>query len=430
MKRILCVLLCLLLLAGCSKKEQKNQSAISTQLLFDSNAPVAPKEEPEDPEAILAQRRDVVEGHMRYMGTVRWQVDEEVTYSYKGIVSGNATTQDTITLKPGRIYQGIPYTHGTGSAYNFLDYAVSQNKDGVYQLSGLSVEALDGINRTAEGSRARVGNDCADCVFWAWSQVSSTISFENTNHMTEAYGCVKVGQYDFYLPIMEDHTKYVCQENGEQTMYAAYAQLQKGDALVYVANNTGGHAIMAVENHVVYQKNGQIDDSKSYITFLEQNAGAEVNQMVAMDGNDVIFLCEVLDKKMTYRQLYRTGYLPITCKELVDPAPLPEATVTETATAYDKDSLFQSTVTSNYRITSVTVTILDGDKVVQKATCHASEKEGYNFWLARFTAATEKPVMIGDIDLTKLKSGTYRCIFQCRVSNGEILTFRDFDLKI
>ena len=433
MKRITCLLLCLvLLLSGCGKKEQakKKQPTIPAQLFYDPKVPVAPTEEPEDPAAILAQRRDVVEGHMRYMGTVRWQVDEEVTYSYKGVVSGNATAQDTITLKPGRIYQGIPYTHGTGSAYNFLDYAVSQNEKGVYQLSNLPQAALDGVNRSGEGNRARVGNDCADCVFWAWSQVSSTIFFENTVHMTEAYGCLKVGDYEFNMPIMETHTKEVTAANGDETMFAAYAQLQKADALVYVKDSSGGHAIMAVENHVEYREDGQIDGSKSYITILEQNAGSEVNQTVRMDGDDVIFLCEILDKKMTYRQLYRTGYLPITCKELVDPAPLAEVKVTETAKTFDKSNLFQSVVSANYRITSVTVTISSGEQVLQKATCHAAEKEGYSFQLPRFLSEIEQDVMIGSIDLSKLKAGTYHCTFDCRLSNGQVVRFRDFQLKI
>lgn len=432
MKRILCVLLCLLvLLSGCGKKEKaKKQGSIPAQLFYDPLVPVAPTEEPEDPEAILAQRRDVVEAHMRYMGTVRWQVDQEVTYSYRGIVAGNATKGDTITLKPGRIYQGIPYTHGTGSAYNFLDYAVSRDEDGVYMLSGLSQAALDGTNRTGEGACARVGNDCADCVFWAWSQVSSSISFENTIHMTETYGCLKVGDYQFDLPIMQSHTSQVTADNGEETMFAAYAQLQKGDALVYVKDSAGGHAIMAVSVHVDYQRSGKIDGKKSYITFLEQNAGSEVRQQTMEEDGKVIYLCEVLDKKISFQQLYNIGYLPITCQELIDPAPLAEATVRETATSFDQDNLFCSVVTSNYRITSVTVTICDGEKVLQKATCHGVEKEGYHFQLLRFTSKAEKPVMIGDIDLTKLPPGTYRCTFDCRLSNGQVVRFRDFDMTI
>ena len=77
MKRRICLLLCgLLLLTGCGATTEETPAADS----FTPDVPVAPETEPTDAEAILAQRRDVVEQYMRYMSTVRWSIDEDITY--------------------------------------------------------------------------------------------------------------------------------------------------------------------------------------------------------------------------------------------------------------------------------------------------------------------------------------------------------------
>jgi len=435
MKQILSFFLCLALLTGFVGCGQTSQSATQAQqatmptiAVFDPKAPVAPETEPESPEDILAHRRDVVEQHMRYMSTVRWSVDSDVTYSYKGIVAGVADAESTITLRAGRVYQGIPYTHGSGSAYGFLDYAVSQDENGVYQLSGLNQEALDGVSRSKMGHQSRVGNDCADMVYWAWAQISSSISFENTNHMTPAYGCLPVGDYEWNEALMRTSTVPTCQENGMQRMFAAYAQLQKGDAIVRIVDSGGGHAIMIVTTHVEYNGD-EIDGEKSYVTILEQGSGPEVEEQTVVDEKtgETIYLCEKTDQERTFATLYQLGYLPITCKELIDPSPLPETEVTDSVEQPSLENLYNGTVTSNYRISSVTITVWNADgQPVQQLVCHAMETEKFTFMLNRIKDKWEQSVLVGNLDINALTPGTYRCTYDCRVSTGEVITFRDF----
>ena len=69
--------------------------------------------EPEDPEAILSYRRDVVEAAMREQSAILWRPAEDITYSLVNNSSGAAadilTDPDrVITLYADRIYQGIP----------------------------------------------------------------------------------------------------------------------------------------------------------------------------------------------------------------------------------------------------------------------------------------------------------------------------------
>lgn len=424
MKKWICLLLCALLLTGCGAAVEQEQTP--TVSIFAPDAPMAPESEPADAAAILAQRRDVVEQHMRYISSVRWSVDEDVTYSY-------ANTEDTtVELKAGRIYQGIPYTHGSGSAYSFLSYATGQDENGVYTLSGLNTAALNGVSRSGMNNLARVGNDCADAVYWAWAQVSSSISFENTNHMTPLFGCVPVGDYDWDSTIMRSSTKNTVEANGQQRMFEAYAQLQKGDGMVHITSSGNGHAVMIVDVHV--ERGGEgIDGEKSFVTVLEQTSGNELGQKHYFDeelGQEV-YLCEVNDKQWSFDRIFGKGYLPITCQELIDPSPLPAATVEDPAENVGFDTMFTSIIKSNYRISSVTVSIEDANgDLVQRSTCNAMERELFTFDLKRFVAESEQSLLRGHLDLEGLPAGQYRCTFDCQVSTGAVIRFRDFTFTV
>ena len=425
MKKWILLLLTGLLLTGCGTTTE--EAPVTGN--FTPDAPVAPETEPADAEAILAQRRDVVEQYMRYMSTVRWSIDEDITYDYSG--TGDPST--TIKLKAGRIYQGIPYTHGCGSAYSWLSYATGQDENGTYTLTGLNKAAINGRSKTEAGNCSRVGNDCADALYWAWSQVATSITFDLTIHMTPVYGCLLVGDYEWTDTVMHRNSREVAEANGKQRMFEAYAQLQKGDGIVHVVSAAvGGHAVMIVDTHVERNEAG-IDGEKSYVTVLEQSSGCEKDEKKYFDeelGQDV-YLCEVVDKQWTFDEIFAKGYLPVTCKELIDPSPLPEPKVVDTNKEPTVDNMFYSTVTSNYRIASVTATVLDAqDRPAQQATCNSLEPEFFTFNLSRFNLDAQLGVLVGKIDPAALEPGQYRCTFDCRLSTGEIIRFRDFTFTV
>lgn len=433
MKQKISLLLCLVLCitaVGCGKKETAQTPVaegkeMPTISVFEPDVPVAPETEPENPEDILAHRRDIVEQHMRYMSTLRWSIDENVTYIY----SEDGDPANTVTLVAGYIYQGIPYSHGSGNAYSWLSYATGQDENGTYTLSGLNKAALNGRSRTTVGNSSRVGNDCADTLYWAWGQVSPSISFAQTIYMTPAYGCVLVGDYEWTDTVMRRNSCEVTEANGKQRMFEAYAQLQKGDGMVHVVSDAvGGHAVMIVDVHVEKTKD-RIDGDKSYVTILQQSSGFEKRYDTYFDeaiGQDV-HLCETVDVQWSFNYIFDKGYLPVTCKELIDPSPLPEPEVEDNNKEPTVDNMFYSTITSNYRIASVTVTVLDAkDRPVQQATCNSMEQEFFTFALSRFDLDAQRGVLVGDIDPAALEPGQYRCTFDCRLSTGEVITFRDF----
>ena len=433
MRKLTCLFLAFILilpLIGCKKK-----AAVADP--FTPDYPTISPTEPEDPSQILSYRRDVVEQAMREQSAVLWTPAEDFTYSMKNNSLGIAADSETdpervVTLEAGKIYQGIPYAHGSGSYYSWLSYATAKDENGVYTLTGITDQHLTGKSSYKENVRARLGNDCADQLFWAWGRICSSISFRGTNTMTPFYGCLPVGDYEFSGTQFNENnnTKDIVARNGEQRMFAAYAQLQKGDGMVLVNRQGAGHAVMVVTTNPVYTAEGQIDGEKSYVTVLEQTSGPEASWEGYYNEQlqQTVYRCEIMDKEWTYNTLIQKGYLPVTIRELIDPSPLPEPEITDYTDAPAADNMFRGIVNSNYRISSITVTIFKGDTIAQEATCFGHQEEMFAFNLFRFTSPTEQPVMQGSINLESLKPGQYRCTFTARISTGEEICFRDFTL--
>lgn len=434
MKKVICyILLLALLLSGCANTAGTSEMTKG----YEPDYPVTSAEESGTEEEILAARRKTVVDEMRSMMTVLWTPTETFSCSKKNYSLGVEADaledpENVATFYKGQIYQGIPYTHGSGSLYSFLSYAESE-ETGVYTLDGLTDQHMTGNCLESPNRRARIGNDCADSVFWAWGRVSNSISFAGTVHMTEAYGCLKVGNYAFLGTNYKDVlTTDVCETTGQQRMYDCYAQMQGGDAVVQMRKN-GGHAALVTDVHIEYNEDGTINGEKSYASIIEQSSTWEVefNTYYNEEIGAEVCMLEEVDEPWTFQLMYDTGYLPITCKELVDASPRAEVTVTDYTDEPTTDNMFTGVIWASYRISSVTVTVTDKKgNTVQAATCYGKQYEMYKFNLYRFTEEIESPVMQGSIDLEALPKGTYRCTFQCRVSTGDNITFRDFEFTI
>lgn len=385
------------------------------------------KEGPE--KSVIDQRRDAAESYMRRMATYMWRAGEDITYTRTNTVRtdedlANYDGTDYISIKAGRLYRGIPYSYSGASAWNFYDYATKPDDKGIAAVSGIHWSALNGVSR--------VGNDCSGAIQLAWDYVGSDIMAANTSNMTKMYGYLPVGEYTTN-DNKYTNTKETCQHNGVTVMHQAYTGLQKADAVVK-RESSWGHTMMIVENHVE-QTAGGVDGEKSYVTVLHQTTAYVKKEAKAFDpeyGEDVYQIYGI-DDKYTYNELYKQGYLPVTCDVFTDAGPVTETVVNDSETEYGFDNILQGTVVSNRLLSSVTITITDETgETVMEGTCYALRQTGRNifsFDLSRFQ--TEVPeLQRGRVAPEELTPGNYHCTHVVRDAHGEYHTMRDFDFAV
>jgi len=395
--RILCIILSLLLLfSGCATGSSATESQQT-----DAD--------------ILAKRRETVQAYMRSMNEILWRADETFTYT---VATGN------IEIVAGRLYKGLPYTGASASDVRLLDHVSEYDSKGIPIISG-----LDDIVLGSPAKKAIIGNDCSGAVWLSWSQFSTSISgFKaSTRQMTQNNGYLRVGNYESEEDTYSN-TLITCENNTKEVMFKAYAQLQPGDAVVYY-NGSKGHAMMVVEN-TIRERDGAITGSSSCIKIVDQTSGTKNSLYYDEKLQEDVYYIGNIEKVYSYIDLFSQGYLPVTCKELNDPSPLPEEKITDSETTATVDNIFQGTFSSNYLIDSVTITITDASgNAAQTAICYNRESNRRSLDLAKFLTAGE-PIVKGAIDLASLPSGTYHCKHVCRTPYGIEHTMREFDFTI
>lgn len=388
-------------------------------------------------EEILTERRQMAMDYMRQMATVIWRATEDIDYAAKTKVDPDDVTGSArLPLLAGRLYQGIPYSYSGSTGESFMEYASDDDGDGIYEVAGLSWRALHG--NSTYGSR--IGNDCSGAINQAWGLFGSSNEFCQTKFWNEAHNYLMVGEYEdfdvveygqFFSENGTQGTYGICEENGADVMYAAYAELLPADSVVNY--KTGGHTMMIVDIDVQY-KNGKIDPAKSTVTTIHQtksysNIGKQTHYFNEELQEDVYQIMG-LDDKFTFSYLFRNGFLPVTCKELRDPAPVPEVYVKDSETTYSADNIVSGTIFSNRIIDAVTMTISDTNgNQLQKGTVstkRTSDNSFYGFNMRQFVDDGYY-TMRGYVNPYTLPAGKYHCNVVCRLSGGELYTVRDFD---
>lgn len=381
------------------------------------------------PEEILSQRRDIAEAHMRSMATLLWRSDADITYSYSAANKDpNAEgAKSLVHIKAGRVYQGLPYTHAGAGTGAFLEYGGEADENGVYTISGLNWKPLNGDWRTT----ARIGNDCSSALNQSWAQIgNSLVSNRKTDLLCPDQGYLRVGEYEAN-PAKNEISIPVCEANGIEVMSEAYSHLQKADGVVKRIEGNG-HTMMVVTNHPVRDSSGKIDPEESYVTVIDQTTSyinKDEKYFHEQLGEDVYMFYRV-DVKCTYARLFETGYLPITCKEFLDPSPVPEPAVTDTETAQAVNAMLSGNLNATRFIDFVTVTLTDKDgNIVQQITASGNRGNPYTFQMNTFV--TDYPeVLNGTFDLNALPSGTYRYRVLCRLVTGDEFTVRDYEVTL
>ena len=379
--------------------------------------PTEPSLSPE--EQVLADRRDAAESYMRDILTVKWRAAGDIVYQI--------STGDEFKIVAGRVYCGVPYSFGYSTKTAFLEYSNEVDEKGIPVISGLTTGALNG-----GGSVARIGTDCISTLALAWASIGATLTHSSTAWVHSEHGYLPVGEYEIQIKDGKMvNTKADILNNGNETMYKAYAQLQKADGMVKYGGSTP-YAVMVTSVDIVYDTDGNIDPKQSRVNFIEQTRNNQRGLKAVYDESlgEKVYIIGGLDKSYPFETVAKEGYLPITCKELIDPAPKDSPNFLDSEKIFNKDTIFAGVITTNWSIDTVSVAITDtSGNVLQKISASSKRYENQCFELQQFF--TDDPGSIrGDVDVDALTSGDYHCTLVVRLVNGQEFTVRDFDFTV
>ena len=286
--------------------------------------------------------RSICERHMHKMGTHPWTPDRYMEY----ICSCGGTTHNQ-TFEPGTTYYGVPYTHKHRSYEQFLSCF---RPDGTLQ-PWMKSHGWDGFD-------LHLGMDCSGAIYWAWGRVSTDITYRWTGNMLpfNREGVIAVGQYQWD---MDEDTREIKNRSGKDAIAEAMAQMHKGDVFLRVVKS--GHVRMCESNPVIYRApDGSVDFMSSYVYTHEQGDGLYAK-------NRHLHSSWLTDHFYKLNDLIADDYIPVTT-----PALLAEE-IAEAAVSYSGENKINSgKVSSNYRIISTTVAVLEGERKIWEKTLYTS----------------------------------------------------------
>ena len=304
------------------------------------------------------EAREVSVAFWRYCKTALWIPDER----YEVYLEEDGVQELKRWLEPGGVYAGLPYiTTGAGNLYRLFDYMDPET--GVVDIS--EAGCYGGL---------LLGNVCSTGCYWAWARVMNSADYSWSQYSVYQYGSLPVGPYTYDLNIRrfmqegDQGTDDVCRDNGEQVIYQSYAAMAIADGLVTHWEKNGHMMMCSVEPVVVYNADGTINGTDSYMHIIEQ--GGTWDPGVSAGGIEYQYEYS-LDKKFTFRQLWERMYIPFTFGEFngTDPIEETETTFSYSGETITKDQLFSGKVTSNYHISDIYVSIYDrqGNEIFKHA---------------------------------------------------------------
>ena len=345
----------------------------------------------------VEEMRQLCVDFMYFTKTYLWTPDQTVNYIR------NASGSEDV-MSQGEVYGGLPYVGvATGNVYRMMDYINPET--GLLDMEK-AIPALATKDSVTMADLKYFGSQCSVATYWGWGRVINSPVYHWTSGGVPNNDFVFLGDVKTPADLtgwgLAYNTVACCQENGEQTMYEAYALAQKADGLVQWT--TAGHFIMIYSDAVVVRNaDGTINGDKSYVMIIDQ---AQRWQTLTNDAGDTFQHKSNINHKYTFATLFKNSYIPFTFKEFIGEASIEDTTVTlansngtkyvdgkiresdrtyiasKTTKTLTWSDLFASRVQSNYGVVDVYLTLQD-----------ASGKEFYRHAVRTGTAGNKSLAM-------------------------------------
>ena len=422
------------------------------------------------PDMTEDELRDVVVAFMKLQITFAYtpRFPDRKSYSYyiKNITKHYGFESSKIVFEEGKYYGGTPYMgNAAGCLYRWLPFYDAETGEmdwsPILRTRRLNWKHKDTVY--PDVASAVFGNSCSSTCFWSWARITGHMGSTWSYDWIPANGFLPVG--DYALTPEGTHgpqTKQLCDENGKEVMFKAYAKTKRADGFVRT-----GHAVLSVVDPVVvYNEDGSINGEKSHVFIAEQKADFLTD---APDKGGVDLASPLNDQGDTYRimgnywgtkvnggagvnmewsfdHLFEKGFLPFTVPELCGKVPVeaPEITFSYAGTTISPEVLRAQTITANYYISDTHLSVFDSNGREAYNAMHAPAvtdrfaKELYTGIYAKMTTspAQLKQVALEDAlldnviyeekdaiwqQLQQYADGNHTLKISCRLSNGQLL---------
>lgn len=347
----------------------------------------SPFEIPETP------MRDWVVDYMFKMAEIKWtpKRDMDLTKDSDGDLVGS-----TLMFEKGKVYYGLPYINLlTDTDYEDFEAALEWNEAKDMYIYDCPSDRSDD---------AALGNDCSSAILLAWKRFDTNISAFDTGTcfpLGDKSGIYPIG--DMVVNGTEKTTEEIVKNTDEATHYAALAQLQKGDMVIWrlksaTGDTVAGHTRMVVSVNIAKNGAGKINPHKSYITTIEQTNA--MDKQAAADGKNTNWW---VNHTYTFATLRDKNLIPVTCKALSEERVEPEFEVKDANTKKTIGSAkgeLRGTIEGNYPILAATVTFknTDGEVLYTERYKVANKDLGPTLSLKKFKF---------DFDTSTLDAGDY-----------------------
>lgn len=280
---------------------------------------------------------------MRDLLSVQWCTATEIAYYKTG-----AASKKRFCHKPVNTYGGTLYSNASTGLFQFLEY---------YNYESGMLEYPNKMSMLQH----ELGSACADCVLWGWSSVCNSISAGfHPVFMVQRNGYLPVGGYVYNENIISYHecpSYTIIEENGKDTIFKAYTQVQPADVMVSTSDD---HAMMVIEPPVVvYNDDGTINTEKSYIVIQDQWAGTPTGFFDVEENGITIHYTGRTHMEFTFDWFLSKNYIPVTAAEFIGEKEYESATVATSQSCTTPEQVQKTAISSNYPLAVVRVVLED-----------------------------------------------------------------------
>ena len=334
--------------------------------------------------APVGNPREIVMDYMMKMAEVKWQPAEDFTIGWEGTPSFDPNM--AIKFYKGKTYNGTTYGN-THCSFELFSQFVDEN--GLLKMDNYSYEKI-------------IGNNCSSTMTLAYQQIVN-MPISVLKPISSRTGLLKLAG-NLRIPADKGDSWYsaeVFAENGQDAVYEAYTTLESGDILYKSIQGTG-HTRMVRKVEITKSAAGKLMPTRCYVYCVESTNAWDTSAQTST---------WFIDRKYSFSELYSTMFMPVTLEIFHTENP----TYSDAYLAYDgkptdnniKNGILPGTVTSNFPLNYVMVTVTDNNGNIVKREVKAGMTTNYTFDMRKIYLKT-----------SDLSAGTYTLTIRAGIARG------------